>query len=398
MRRWRLTAVSSMASLALAGAVVGGLPQLASAQPASPADVAPADADDAAPRPPQHIGYGALPGGIHVATAESLPAGTAELGLLSGFGYRKGLLAANHTMDRAIGDIAVGYAPVANLSIALSFDGRYDRHQGLAMPDDGYVGDPHLLVRYAAPSGRLSFGGQIGVWVPGKNAPSIAASATSVDLQGLLSIDAGFGLLTASAGFRFDNSASSVDQPGKLSTADQVSLGVSDYNAALAGLSLRIPISDRTYVSLEGSADVFVGSGAPGPILRGGGLFGVAVNDAVSVIAYVEGAKVPGLNYSDVMHDMAVKLIPYEPVITGGLGLEARFGGRPKVVATSQIKRNERPVPVTVIETADVTGTIVDDAGKALPFVLAADRVTFSDMHAAITVAADGAIGFEGGN
>jgi hypothetical protein len=303
-----------------------------------------------------------LPGGLHVAAAETLPVGTVELGLLSGFGYRKGLLSANHTFDRAIGELAIAYAPLASLAIALSFDGRYDRHQGLAMPDDGYVGDPHLLVRFAAPSGRLALGGQLGIWVPGKDAPSIAASATSVDARGLLSIDAGFGLVTANAGFRYDNSAKSVDKP--LSAADRVSLGVSSFSAALAGLSLRIPINERAYVALEGSADVFVGTGAPGPILRGGGLVGVAVNDAVSVIAYVEGAKVPGLRYSDVMQNNLVTLVPYEPVITGGLGLQARFGGVRPPAPTSQIVRNVKPVPVTVIETADVTGTVVDDAGK----------------------------------
>src|SRR5436190_1339841 len=121
MCRWRLTAVSSMAPLALTGALAGS----ALAQPADPsADVAATGPDSAGPRPPQRIGYGALPGGLHVASAETLPAGTVELGLLSGFGYRKGLLSADHTFDRAIGDIAVAYAPVANLAIALSFDGR----------------------------------------------------------------------------------------------------------------------------------------------------------------------------------------------------------------------------------------------------------------------------------
>jgi hypothetical protein len=293
-----------------------------------------------------------------------LPQGAVELGLLSGFGYRKGLLGADHTFDRAIGDIAVAYAPLANLAIALSLDGRYDRHQGLGpMTDDGAVGDPHLLVRFAAASGRASFGGQLGIWVPGKNAPSVAVSATSVDARALLSIDAGFGTLTANAGFRLDNSAKSVDQPTRLSVEDQVSLGVSSYDAALAGVSLRVPINDRSYISLEGSADVFVGSGAPGPILRGGGLFGVAINDALSFIAYVEGAKVPGLSYSDVMNNRVV-LVPYEPVITGGLGLQARFGGPKPVKAASQIVKNARPVPVTVVETADVTGTVVDEAGR----------------------------------
>lgn len=350
-----------MVSTALTGALIGALAGSALAQPADrPADID--EADRAAARPPQRIGYGALPGGLHVAAAETLPVGTVEIGLLSGFGYRKGLLSATHTLDRAIGELAIGYAPLANLAIALSLDGRYDRHQGLAMPDDGLVGDPHLLVRFAAPSGRVAFGGQLGIWLPGKDFPSIAPSATSVDARGLLSIDAGFGLVTANAGFRYDNSAKSVDKP--LSPADRVSLGVSSFSAALAGLSLRIPVTERAYVELEGSADVFVGTGAPGPILRGGGLFGVAVNDAVSMIAYVEGAKVPGLSYSEVMQKNLVTLVPYEPVITGGLGLQARFGGVKPVAQPPSIRDTGVHVPVTVDETADVTGTVVDDAGK----------------------------------
>src|SRR4051812_31278954 len=350
MRRRRLTAGSSMASTALSGALIGALAGSALAQPADqPTD--PPEPDRAAARPPQRIGYGALPGGIHVAAAETLPVGTVELGLLSGFGYRKGLLSAGHTFDRAIGDLAVAYAPIAGLAIALSLDGRYDHHAGPGTTDDGYVGDPHLLVRFVAPSGRIALGGQLGLWVPGKNAPSVAASATSVDARALLSIDAGFGLITANAGFRYDNSAKSVDQPTALSAADQVSLGVSSFSAALAGVSLRIPINDRTYIALEGSADAFVGTGAPGPILRGGGLFGVAVNDAVSVIAYVEGAKVPGLSYGDVMQNNRVTLVPYEPVVTGGVGLQARFGGvRPAVRTGVRVIPPSQRVPVTVEE------------------------------------------------
>jgi hypothetical protein len=350
-----------MASTALTGALIGAGAGSALAQPADQPVDAP-EPDRVAARPPQRIGYGALPGGLHVATAETAPVGVVELGLLSGFGYRKGLLSATHTFDRASGDIAIGYTPLANLAIALSLDGRYDRHQGLAKPDDGIVGDPHLLVRFAAPSGRVAFGGQLGIWVPGKDFPSIAPSATSVDARALLSIDAGFGLVTANAGFRYDNSAKSVDKP--LSAADQVSLGVSSFHAALAGLSLRIPVTERAYLELEGSADVFVGTDAPGPILRGGGLAGVAVNDAVSMIAYVEGAKVPGLSYSQVMQTNRVTLVPYEPVITGGLGLQARFGGARPPAPRPRIVRNVMPLPITVIETADVTGTVVDDAGK----------------------------------
>jgi hypothetical protein len=305
-----------------------------------------------------------MPGGLHVASAEALPAGTVELAALSGYGYRKGLLSAGHTLSRAIGDFAAAYAPIPHLVLGLSLDGRYDKNQGEGGNDDGYVGDPHLLVRYASPAGRVMLGGQLGIWVPGKDAPSVALSATSVDARALLSIDAGFGVLSANAGFRLDNSAKSVDAPDKLSAADRISLGVSDFHAALGGLSLRIPAGKRAYVELEGSTDLFVGKGAPSPIFRGGAEVGVALGDAVTILAYVEGAKVPGLVYSNVMAGDVV-LIPYEPVITGGLGLQARFGGaRRAAPPVAQIVVNRRPTPVTVLETADASGIVFDDAGK----------------------------------
>ena len=224
MRPWAIVGVSIMAFVALS----------AVARADTPAGEVEATSADSAPPSPPRVGYGAMPGGLHVAAAETLVPGTVELAALSGYGYRKGLLAADHTLNRAIADLAIAYAPVAHLVVGLSLDGRYDRHSYLAMTDDGYVGDPHLLVRFASPvgGGRASLGGQLGIWVPGKDAPSVALSATSFDARALLSIDAGFGTLSIDAGFRVDNSAKSVDTPKRLSAADQVSLGVSDFSAA----------------------------------------------------------------------------------------------------------------------------------------------------------------------
>lgn len=349
----------AIAILCLASVVA---PSVALAE-APAGDVAATTAANATPPEPPRVGYGAMPGGLHVAAAETLPQGTVELALLSGYGYRKGLLGPDHTFNRAIGDLAFAYAPLSTLVLGLSFDGRYDKHKGLAgMSDDGYVGDPHLLVRFGAPLGRITLGGQLGVWAPGKDAPSIATSAISVDARGLLSIDAGFGTLSIDAGFRLDNSAKSVDQPDKLSVEDRVSLGVSDFHAALGGLSLRIPAGRRAYVVLEGSTDVFVGKGAPGPILRGGAQVGIALGDAFTLVGFVEAAKVPELDYSDVMAGNVVQ-VPYEPVVTGGLGLQARFGGRERG-APGQIVKNAKPVAVEVAETADISGIVFDDAGK----------------------------------
>jgi hypothetical protein len=353
MRRWGIAATLWLATVAM--------PSQVWAQSAGGVAAA---ADDTPAPPPQRIGYGALPGGLHVAAAETLPQGTAGVELLSGYGYRKGLLSTGHTLGRAIGEVAIAYAPLANLAIALSLDGRYDKNKGFQKTDDGYVGDPHLMVRFAQPLGRVSVGGQLGVWVPGKDAPSIAASAISVDTRALLSIDAGFGTLSFDAGFRLDNSAKSVDHRETLSIEDQVSLGVSDFHAVLAGAQLRVPLGTHAYLGLEGSSDIFVGSGAPSPVIRGGGLVGVTLNDAFSLIGYLEAATAADVKYRDAaMKELA--LVPFEPAITGGIGLQARFGGpRRTALVTSRIVENPRHDPVIVAETADALGVVVDDAGK----------------------------------
>jgi hypothetical protein len=388
MRSWRTVAVSGLASVALTAV---GSPVRAEDPPGSVTTGAEAGGDPAA-RPAQRVGYAALPGGLHVAAAEALPPGTVELALVSGYGYRKGLLAEGHTFNRAIGQLAVGYSPVANLALALSLDGRYDKHDGFgSKTDDGYVGDPHLLIRYAQPLGKAAIGGQLGIWVPGKDAPSIAASATSVDARALVSYDAGFGALSVNAGFRLDNSAKSVDQPMALSPQDQVSLGVSKFNAAVAGAALRVPLGARAYVGVEASADAFVGSGAPGSILRAGGMFGVALNDAVSIVGYVEGARGPSVSYGAIASGGPVPLVPYEPVITGGLGLQARFGGVPRRPATDTVVAPTRvKTPVVVVETADVLGSVVDETGK--PVVGA--RVTVRLKNNQGTTATDDKGGF----
>src|SRR5579859_8089768 len=151
MRPWPLVAVSV---ITVVPALVPGMWQSsaradgangANGGPGSDAgDVATTAEPGGAPAAPARIGYGALPGTLHVAAAEIPLPGTVELGLLSGFGYRGGLLGTDRTFDRALGDIAVSYAPLASLAIALSFDGRYDKHSAPGgKTDDGYVGDPH---------------------------------------------------------------------------------------------------------------------------------------------------------------------------------------------------------------------------------------------------------------
>ncbi|HET9625782.1 MAG TPA: carboxypeptidase-like regulatory domain-containing protein [Kofleriaceae bacterium] len=385
MRRWGILAVPFVASLVISSGA-------AHAQPDSAVAAAGPDAGEPSTlaAPAVRLGYAAMPGGQRVATAQTLAPGTLAFAALSGFGYRKSLLSADHTMDRAIGELAVAFVPLRDLTIGLSLDGRYDHHAGFAaMTDDGFVGDPHLLVRFAAPvtaSGRVTLGAQGNLWVPGKDAPSIVGAATSVDLRGLLTIETGAGLVSGNAGFRIDNSAQSIDHPERLSVEDQVSLGVSRYHAATAGLAFLAPIGARMYVDLEASTDVFVGAGAPDPIFRGGATFGVELTGALTLLAFVEAAKVPGILYSAARADH-VPLVPYEPNITGGLGLQARFGTAarpaPRGSAGGDVVVNARPADVAVVETADVSGIVFDDAGKP---VVAANVTVRLKNHTATAV------------
>ncbi len=178
-------------------------------------------------------------GGLHVATAETVPQGTVELAVLSGYGYRKGLLAPGHTINRASGDIAVAYAALPYLTVGLSLDGRYDKHSGLPMiaasdkpTDDGYVGDPHVLARVGRAGRRRPArrpARRVGAW-----------QGRAVDRRlGDLGRCPGAALarprvrpaVRSTRGSGSDNSAKSADDVDMLSLGDRVSLGVSSFSA-----------------------------------------------------------------------------------------------------------------------------------------------------------------------
>ncbi|HEU0029572.1 MAG TPA: carboxypeptidase regulatory-like domain-containing protein [Kofleriaceae bacterium] len=353
MRGWGLAWIAGL-GVGLAG----------SGARAQPADVSAATDGEPAEAPPQQLGYAAMPGGLRAPSAETLPGGAVAVSLVGGYGFRNTLLSADHKLTRGIGDIALAYAPTPTLTLALAFDGRYDSHTGVnPAGDDGYVGDPHILARLGKPVGGARIGGQLGIWVPGKDAPSIAASAISFEVRGLASFGAGPGTISLSGGFRLDNSAKSVDDINALSVEDRVSLGVSDYHAIVAGA--QATFGTTTFFGAEASTDVFVGGGAPGPILRAGANVGRHLTHQWSLYAFVQAAKVPSLNYADVMAGQ-VTIIPYEPLFTGGFTVAARFGGpsHAEDKGKGTVTKNQTTSPIEVAELAEVTGTVTDDTGK----------------------------------
>ena len=381
MRRRR-----GLALLTCAAAVLLASP-VAVAQPADGAvAAAPAPTAPGAPSGGEAVetGWGALPGGLHVAAADDVPTGQVVVSALAGFGYRKGLLGPGHRFGRVLGDLAAAYAPIPHLALALALDGRYDRHYGLAPSgDDGYVGDPRLLVRYTLTSGRVHLGAQVGLWVPGKTAPSVAGSAISVDAQVVATLAAGPGRLSLDVGYRLDNSAKSVDGVDMLSLQDRVSLGVSDFDEVFGGVHYAIPLAaGKAYVGLEASIEAFVGSSARASLaegrqlLRGTLTAGYRIAPAWTLMAFVEGARSPGIEIAQVTAG-EIPLVPYEPVITGGVGLQAHFGGPKHGGGTSTITTNDHPKDIEIIEYADVAGQVSDDTGA--PVVGARVTVTLKN-------------------
>ncbi len=329
-----------------------------------------------------------------MSSAETLPKGSFVVGTLDSFGQRTGLLGPDEKLLRLSGDLAAAYSITDLISVALSLDGRYDRHTGgTPSPDVGYVGDPHILVRGALPAGSARVGLQLGIWIPGRNAPSIAGSAISVDLRGLVSLPVGPATLSFEGGFQFDNSASSESDPSQLSLADRTSLGVSDFNEVYGGANVVLPLAGaKAWLDGEVMLDAYLGT-APttaghAPLddgslsIRGGVSGGYHFTDAWSGLAFVQLAKSPYITTAQITAE-AIPLVPYEPTWTVGIGVSGRFGGPEK--ATTQVKdcayTPEGCPAVEVPILADITGTVVDDAGK--PIVGAKVEIKLKDVTAA---------------
>lgn len=331
--RWMAFTLVAMRR-ALAPVLCVFLPSLAAAEPAD---------SNATPS------HGTMAGGTRVPDAITLESGVFELAAMGGYGYRNKMLSENHTLNRAAGQLVFAYGVHDLVSIGVALDGRYDRHRGPApSPDDGFVGDPHIFARAAMASGGLRFGGELGVFVPGNKAPSVVASAISVDIRGLASIPVGPALLSLTAGFRLDNSAHSVSDeggakgtgPSMLSLQDRISLGVSDFHAVLGGVRLTYPFGNA-WISAEGSTDVFVGSPptsggavtlghaelANGKVTYRGAIHaGIRIAEPWRVFGFAQIAKQPGITASQIANGN-IPLIPYEPMLAFGIGVAAQFGG-----------------------------------------------------------------------
>jgi hypothetical protein len=279
------------------------------------------DARAIAPAAPHAVG--------RVLTAGVAPTGPTLLAS-GGYGYTGSVLGMADAHHRVAGALTVDERPLPWLDFALRLDGRYDAHVIPGQPTDtGWVGDPRLYARVDRtwPSG-LGLGARAGLWLPGRNAPSVASGALSPELLGMASYVSPSAPIaaTVNVGYRLDHSAHSAPDAPLLSAGDRLALEVSAFDDVLAGVAVTVGRGPAQGF-VEASTELLVGSGAPAaktsPIfVAGGGRFAPARYLQLEAEIEISPSSRP---------DVAAPapLVPIPPRFAAWLGLAYRFGPAP---------------------------------------------------------------------
>ena len=183
---------------------------------------------------------------------------------------------AGYGMVESVGPVAGShYGLYGNLAGSLYLDPRFSAALGFEgmvqfHPEDDFsqlkndrslLGKPYVVLRSGLPvNHRLLLGGEVSVWLPGTQAPSIVWSAATVNLAALASLyPANRQVLSLKAGFRIDNSENAAPDLAHVSYGDRVSFPFSSSHAILAGLLWMYQL-DMSAFWTEFSTQMLVGS------------------------------------------------------------------------------------------------------------------------------------------
>jgi hypothetical protein len=258
---------------------------------------------------------------VHRVGFATPPAPTIVAGALTagyGFTESQGTGDSVHHRQTARGAISAAIAPV--FAAALRADERYDLHPDDGTgKNDGWVLASGLTLRGTFKvSPTFSLGPDIAVLFPGAESVSSSFKATTVDGRLLASIADHGTHAGLAAGFRLDRTAKTAEDAARLRPGDRLALGVSDYNAVLAGLGVAQALGSTT-IKGELSADLLVGSGAPS-LSKSPMRVAVGLDQALGrslVFAVLFEASLSGRPSTLA----GAPLVPVEPRLAGMLGL-----------------------------------------------------------------------------
>ncbi len=243
--------------------------------------------------------------------------------------------------------------------------GRYDLHPHDARgSDDGFLFQPELSTRLAWRNGALGYGFEATAWVPGGADVGSSFSGLSADGRVLVSGQASELLVAGYAGYRLDRSTQSAGDTARMRFGDRSALGVSDFDAVLAGLGVGYP-AGRTLLFGELAAQLLLGSpkisasplwvtvGARRPV----GPEGMTLELSLDALASAR----PDLSAT-------TELFPIEPRVALNLGLRYRFGAQ-KPASTTAVAATPTPTPpvaTPVTKPTSVELELLDDRGQPL--------------------------------
>ncbi|HTV19054.1 MAG TPA: carboxypeptidase regulatory-like domain-containing protein [Polyangiaceae bacterium] len=182
-----------------------------------------------------------------------------------GYGYTEPLSTAPGAHHRIGGRATASVTPLDWLGVSIGSNLRHDRHPGDPLgPDTGTVLDSDLLARAGAELDDFHLGLGASAWFT--RGRSLGASLekpslTALALAAWVPRDIPFSL-GVMAGYRYDPSASAIDDPERYRSGDRLSLGVSSFDAIPLGIGAAYRFADVELVA-ELSADTLIGNGAP---------------------------------------------------------------------------------------------------------------------------------------
>ncbi len=265
------------------------------------------------------------------------------------YGFTESVLPGHDRHHRVSGGAGVAVSTESGFAGELRMDARYDHHVLGNKSDDGGVIDARALLRYAhGLSERLSLGAQLGLWVPGENAPKPAFQATTTDALAIVAVKPSERIcVTFDAGYRFDRSAKSVSAPERLSKADWMALGLSDFDAVLLGTGVQQSLDSFRWFG-EVSADLLVGTGAP-TSLRSPLRLAVGASTELGSPATRGSLIAQALLSQRAAVDVNAALVPFEPRFSLIVGISHDFtwGEVETAAPKAQIEAVAEPARVT---------------------------------------------------
>ncbi len=222
---------------------------------------------DALPTAALPIGHGAdnpaLPGGEHVISAEQ-PARLVATAF-AGYGHTERIVGSPAVHERALGDLALSFAPVPALMIGATGLARFDAHRANGKrQDEGAAFGSALAARFRHELSReLALGADLTVLFPPAKGVQRGLSATSPALRALGTYSLPHHVnVSLNAGARLDRSRYAVADSDKLSVNDRIAAGLSASNAILLGTMTSARVGGFVLTG-EWSWDLGIGSAAP---------------------------------------------------------------------------------------------------------------------------------------